>query len=250
MLLAVAATTAGCRSVTGPAGARPGPAAGTAGTGTAGPPGRLPDGGRLVVTTDNGVRLRPAGPDGAVRVDGGTSARWTRHGATWLLDLDCPAAPPSGAPCPRMPTVQVPAGAAVTVAARNAGVDAAGLTGTLDLATVNGDVTVEEAGGAHAALTLATRNGSVRATAVRALRIGATTVNGDVVLGCAAAPRTVTADTTNGSVGLTVPPGTPPYAVTASTGHGPARIALPTTTGGDRSLTLHTVNGEVTAGTS
>ncbi|MDI5964381.1 DUF4097 family beta strand repeat-containing protein [Streptantibioticus silvisoli] len=210
--------------------------------------GTLPSGGHLVIVTDNGVVLRPA--DGRrAAADRTVRSRWTRHGSTWVLDLACPAHPPAGAGCPRTPTVEVPAGTSVTVSARNAGVDAAGLTGSLDLTTVNGDVTVEKAGSAHATVRLTTRNGSVRATGLRAAHLGAVTVNGDVVLGCSAAPGTVDATTTNGSVGVTVPPGGPGYAVGARTTNGRTDVTLPTAAAGSpRTMTLRTVNGDVTAG--
>lgn len=245
-VVAVGLAAAGCRSVTGPAGAQgDAPAASPAASGGSA---AVPAGARLVVSTDDGVRLRPAaGPH--VAWDAGVTARWSRHGGTWVLDLACPATEPAGRSCPRMPTVLVPAGADVTVSARDAGIDAGGLTGTLDLSTVNGDVTLERTGGAHAALTLATRNGSIRTTGAEAARVGATTVNGDVVLDCGNAPTTVDASTTNGSVALTVPPGSAPYAVHTATGNGHPRVTLPTATGGPRVLTLRTVNGDVTAGT-
>lgn len=210
--------------------------------------GRLPAGGRLVIETDNGVRLRPA-PGNGVAVDRSVRATRTEHGSLWVVDLDCPA--PSAAPgadCPRMPTVEVPAAVAVTVTARDAGIDASGLTGNLDLTTVNGDVTVEESGGTHAVVALTTRNGSVRGSGLRAARLGATTVNGDVVLACADAPGSVDADTTNGSVRLSVPHPSPAYAVTTATSNGHAYVTLPTTTGSTRHhLDLRTVNGDVTA---
>ena len=195
----------------------------------------------LVVTTDNGVRLRPA--DGhRVTVDGPTDATWSHHDRTWTLDLSCARHP---APCPRMPYVRVPDGVSVTVSARNAGIDAAGLTGALDLTTVNGDVTVTRSGAATAALRLATRNGSVRATALDAGRLHAATTNGDVLLACATAPSSVTATTTNGSVDVTLPHDAPAYTVTATTDNGRPTVAVPTHDARHGpAMTLTTVNGD------
>ncbi|MER6784068.1 DUF4097 family beta strand repeat-containing protein [Streptomyces sp. NPDC000658] len=136
----------------------------------------------------------------------------------------------------------------VTVSARNAGVDVAGLAAALDVTTVNGDVTMTRSGRDEAPLRLATRNGSVRATALDAGRLHATTTNGDVTLACATAPSDVTAATTNGSVGVTVPHGSPAYRVTADTDNGRATVGVPTTD--DREvpvMTLTTVNGDVDA---
>ncbi len=226
-------------------------AAGTAtgcGRHTAAPAGTaLPSGTRLVVVTDGGLRLRPADGD-RVTTDPATRARWSRHGRTRVLDLDCPGHPAAGHPCPREPTVEVPAGTPVSVTARNAGVDVAGLTGPLDLTTVNGDVTAQDSGDPHATVRLTTRNGSVRAHGLRAARIGGTTVNGDVDLDCATAPTAVTAATTNGSVTLTVPSGTPAYRATTATVNGHASITLPTAhPAPGRAITLRTVNGDITA---
>jgi DUF4097 and DUF4098 domain-containing protein YvlB len=204
---------------------------------------------RLLVETGNGVRLRPRADGGHVVVDDpGVRARFSSRDSLSVLDLDCP---PAGGDCARMPTVEVPSGTDVTVVARNAGVDVAGLTGDLHLTTVNGDVTVASAGGSRAAVALATRNGSVRSDRLRAATLSATTVNGDIDLGCAGAPAAVDADTTNGSVRLLVPQDSPPYAVTTATDNGHARLGLPTT-GDPRAprAALRTVNGDVTTAAS
>ncbi|MFH9863949.1 DUF4097 family beta strand repeat-containing protein [Streptomyces sp. NPDC017202] len=212
-------------------------------------------GAHLVITTDNGVRLRPADGDRVVVDDRGVGHRWTHHDGTWVMDLSCARPPEADGPCPRMPEVDVPAGTSVTVTARNAGIDVAGIDAALDLTTVNGDVTVtgsgngETAEGAEgAAVRLATRNGSVRADALRVTTLRAQTVNGDVVLHCATAPTGVAAATTNGSVRVVVPHDAPRYRVTATTDNGRPSVALPTDgTQDDRTMALTTVNGDVGA---
>jgi Putative adhesin len=230
-LLAAGCTGGGTPRFPGPA---PSPSAPPPGAGGAA---------RLVVTTDNGVRLRPA-DDSAAHVSGHVVVHWSHSGGSWVLDLSCPR---GGGACTRMPTVEVPGGTAVTVSARNAGIDVAGLTGSLDLSTVNGDVTGASAGRPAAAVRLATRNGSVRMTGVGAASLSATTVNGDVVLSCAGAPASVDAVTTNGSVDVTVPHGAPPYAVDASTRNGQRRVGVPVAAGAGHTMTLRTVNGDVAA---
>jgi hypothetical protein len=219
-----------------PTGPAPGP------SGASGTSGDIKEGGRLVVTTDNGVRLRPTG-GGRAAFRGDVRGSWSRHDGTWVLDLSCP----DGGSCSRMPTVEVPDRTAVTVSARNAGIDVAGLTGDLNLTTVNGDVTSTGVGSSAASVALTTRNGSVRATGLVAASLAATTVNGDVVLGCDDAPASVNALTTNGSVGLTVPRGAPAYRVDAVTRNGQSRVDLPKTPDGKDTLTLRTVNGDITA---
>ncbi|USQ85595.1 DUF4097 domain-containing protein [Streptomyces phaeoluteigriseus] len=223
---------------------------------TGGAPPLLAAGSHLMIVTDNGLRLRPADA-GRVAVDDHVDRRWSRHDDTWTLDLSCPdraehtgAVPDAGSDgaCPRMPRVSVPDAVRVTVRARNAGIDVAGVAAALDLTTVNGDVTVADSGRDDGAVRLSTRNGSVRATAVEGSRLYAATVNGDIVLGCAEAPSDVTAATTNGSVDVTVPHDSPAYRVTATTDNGTSRPALGGSDDGQgRAMTLSTVNGDVTA---
>lgn len=216
-------------------------------TDSAGAPATGASGSRLVITTDTGLRLRPT--DGhRVTVDDRVEAAWSHRGRTWTLDLSCRDQGRRSATCPRMPYVKVPDGMNVTVSARNAGVDAAGIDAALDLTTVNGDVTVTRSGRDNAAVRLSTRNGSVRATALAAHRLHAATTNGDVVLACATAPSTVTATTANGSVDVTVPHGAPAYRVTADTDNGRATTAVPTRDDSQgRDMTLITVNGDIDA---
>ncbi|MFF3501954.1 DUF4097 family beta strand repeat-containing protein [Streptomyces sp. NPDC003247] len=207
----------------------------------------------FLVTTENGLRLRPAEGE-RLAVDRRVDRRVTHRDGTWVVDLSCAAdgdrkgRAEGEEACPRMPEVDVPAGAVVTVLARNAGVEAVGVDAELDLSTVNGDVTVAGSGRDDARLRLATRNGSVAATAVRGFEVHAHTVNGDVTLGCAYAPDTVGASTTNGSVGVSVPADAPAYRVTARTANGRPSVTVPTGGAAEgRSMTLTTVNGDVTA---
>ncbi|WP_353945472.1 DUF4097 family beta strand repeat-containing protein [Streptomyces sp. HUAS MG91] len=196
---------------------------------------------RLVVTTGNGLRLRPTDGD-RVTVDDGVGHRWSHRDHTWVLDLTCEGQ------CPRMPRVGVPDDTAVTVVARNAGIDAAGIPGALDLTTVNGDVTVADSGADGAAVRLTTRNGSVRATGVRARSLAAETENGDVALDCADAPRRLSATTVNGTASAVLPHDAPAYRTTAATDNGHSFVSVPAEgASAGRTLTLSTVNGDVRA---
>lgn len=206
-----------------------------------------PSGEHLLIATDNGLRLRPA--DGRrVTVDDRVEGHWSHRDNVRTLDLSCDDRADGGHSCPRMPYVEVPDGLSITVTARNAGVDVAGVAAALDVTTVNGDVTVTRSGNRHAAVRLSTRNGSVRATALGAQRLHAETTNGDVTLGCAAAPSRVTATTVNGSVDVTVPSGSPAYRISAATDNGRVTTSVPTSRpDGNRAMTLTTVNGDVDA---
>ncbi|NSL43897.1 hypothetical protein [Streptomyces sp. 8P21H-1] len=115
----------------------------------------LSRGADLVISTDGGVRLRPADSDRA-GVDRHVRHTWSHRDGTWLLDLSCPARGDraDAGECPRMPAVEVPADTSVTVSARNAGIDVAGVSAALRLTTVNGDVTVTGSGRPDAAVRL------------------------------------------------------------------------------------------------
>ncbi|MEU0211212.1 DUF4097 family beta strand repeat-containing protein [Streptomyces canus] len=204
-------------------------------------------GDRVVIVTDNGLRLRPAeGP--RVTVDDRVDEHWSHRGKVWTLDLSCADRTKGDEGCPRMPYVEIPDGVSVTATARNAGVDVAGVAAALDITTVNGDVTVTRSGRDDADVRLSTRNGSVRATSVAAQRVHAATTNGDVVVGCTAVPSGVSAATVNGSVDVTVPHDSPAYRVTASTDNGRATVAVPAQRADrDHTMTLTTVNGDVDA---
>ncbi|MFE4451942.1 DUF4097 family beta strand repeat-containing protein [Streptomyces sp. NPDC056796] len=213
-----------------------------------GPPPSLEPGSRLVITTGDGVSLRPADGDRAV-TGTGTDSRWSRRGDTWVLRLSCPRhGGQDEGPCPRMPTIGVPAGVHVTVDARNAGIDVAGVAAGLDLTTVDGDVTVTRSGLGDATVRLTTRNGSVRAGTLSSAGLHAGTVNGDVTLSGATSPSRLTAATTNGSVRVTLPHDAPAYTVEAATRNGRTSVDIPPATeGGGHAMTLTSVNGDVSA---
>lgn len=213
-----------------------------------GAPPVLRPGAHLVITTGDGVRLRPADGDRAV-TEARIGSGWSHRDGLWVLDLSCPRHEGhEDGRCPRMPAVGVPAGVSVTVTARNAGIDATGITAGLDLTTVDGDVTVTRSGEDDATVRLVTRNGSVRTGALRAAGVHAATENGDVTLGSATSPARVTASTTNGSVRVSLPHGAPAYDVAATTRNGRASVAVPAATRENgHEMRLSTVNGDVTA---
>ncbi|WP_330452805.1 MULTISPECIES: DUF4097 family beta strand repeat-containing protein [unclassified Streptomyces] len=207
----------------------------------------LAQGVRLVVTTQGGVRV--VGTDGdRVTVDDSVLAHGDDgDGDTYTLDLPCDEADDRARPnCGGMPLVRVPSGVTLTVRARNAGIDVSDVRGGLSLSTVNGDVTVQDAGTKDARQHLVTRNGSVRATGLKGAGVEAETVNGDVDLGCATSPGTLDGVTRNGSVRVTLPAGAPAYATEARTVNGRSTTDVPAAGSSDHThrLTLRTVNGD------
>ncbi|MFJ7628565.1 DUF4097 family beta strand repeat-containing protein [Streptomyces sp. NPDC097595] len=215
----------------------------------------LAQGARLVITTQGGVRV--VGTDGdRVTVDDSVLAHGDDahgddgDGDTYTLDLPCDEGDDRArANCGGMPLVRVPAGVSLTVRARNAGIDVSDVRGGLSLSTVNGDVTVQDSGTKDARQHLVTRNGSVRATGLKGAGVEAETVNGDVDLGCATSPGTLSGVTRNGSARVTLPAGTPPYATEAHTVNGRSTSDIPVAERSDDAhrLTLRTVNGDTEA---
>ncbi len=207
----------------------------------------LADGSRLLVTTEGGVRIVGT-DDESVTVDEATPARWDADAATPTLDLLCDHGDERTQDnCGGMPLVHVPAGVTLTVRARNAGIEVDGVRGALTLNTVNGDVTVHDAGTKDARQHLVTRNGSVRADGLAARDVSVETVNGDVDLLCTTSPGTLDGVTRNGSVRVTLPAGGPPYETDASTVNGRTVVDVPTPAADSadrRRLTLRTVNGD------
>ncbi|NEC66139.1 DUF4097 family beta strand repeat-containing protein [Streptomyces sp. SID9727] len=205
---------------------------------------------RLVITTQGGVRV--VGTDGDhVTVDDSVLAHGDDgDGDVYTLDLPCDERDDRARDnCGGMPLVRVPAGVTLTVRARNAGIDVSNVRGGLNLSTVNGDVTVQDAGTKDARQHLVTRNGSVRATGLRGTGIDAETVNGDVDVRCATAPDTLSGITRNGSARVTLPADAPAYATDAHTVNGRSTTDIPAAEATDhtRRLTLRTVNGDTEA---
>jgi hypothetical protein len=61
-------------------------------------------------------------------------------------------------------------------------------------------------------------------------------------------PRSgLTTASVNGSVRVTLPAGSPSYAVTTNTDHGQARVTVPTAPDADHQLSRRTTNGDLSA---
>lgn len=208
----------------------------------------LTQGSRLVITTQGGVRVIGTDDD-HLTVDEAVLAHGDGDGGTYSLDLPCDEGDDRAkVNCGGMPLVRVPSGVTLTVRARNAGIDVSDVRGALSLSTVNGDVTVQDAGTKSARQHLVTRNGSVRATGLKGAGIEAETVNGDVDLGCAHSPGTLDGVTRNGSVRVTLPSDAPAYATDAQTVNGRSTTNIPSDASDHtHRLSLRTVNGDTEA---
>ena len=95
-----------------------------------------------------------------------------------------------------------------------------------------------------------TDNGRIEATSLRAPTMRADSDNGRVTLEFAAAPMTVEATTDNGPVEVVVPNTGEAYRLSIDTDNGRREQSVRVDPASDRSLTLRTNNGSVTARTA
>jgi hypothetical protein len=124
-------------------------------------------------------------------------------------------------------TVRVPGGASVKLTSSGGPVDVIGLTGDLRLVT---------------------GNGSVNAVQLQSQEVAVSADGGSVDLSFDSPPRTVEANTTNGSLQVLVP--TDSYAIDAAAANGSTQLNLPNELGAQRRLHLRSTNGSITVDTS
>jgi hypothetical protein len=189
----------------------------------------------------NGGVFTLHGGDGAVTVRQGSSPRvevsYTTHfglkkptvqavaGATGLeLSAKCPA-DLYDSYCSVDFTVLVPARTA------------------LDLSTGDGHVTLD---GVDGDVTVHSGDGRIEGSDLAATRLTATAGDGSVDLQWAVTPQSVRVSTGDGSVDLTVPEGSGPYAIDHRTGDGSTTIGVSVDPTAPRSMVLRTGDGDLT----
>jgi DUF4097 and DUF4098 domain-containing protein YvlB len=154
------------------------------------------------------------------------------------LDSSCPAAETCSVgydiTVPRAMTVQVSDNVGtIRLESLSGQVTAHTNAGNIDLSSVSGPIEIT----GHAGSILGQNVSSVRAT----LRLSA----GEIDVTFSAAPTTITAATTVGSVTLRVP-GTVPYAVDASVSVGSTRVSVTRSPASPHSITASTRTGSIT----
>jgi hypothetical protein len=116
------------------------------------------------------------------------------------------------------------------------------LDGPVDAATSDGSINASTLTGQ---LKLHSSDGSVNATELRSAKVDATTSDGSVRLSFDAAPATVTAHTSDGSIEVVVPSDGTAYDVTATTSDGSRQVKVPTDPGSARRMQLSTSDGSI-----
>jgi hypothetical protein len=137
----------------------------------------------------------------------------------------------------------VPTAAALTLTSSNGSISVDGVRGALNLQSNNGDVDVTSAPGP---LHMSSDNGSVSGTDLTSGQVQATSDNGDVTLGFATDPETVTASSDNGSVTVLLPRGPASYLVGATTDNGSRSVGVHVDSASDRHIVANSEDGDVT----
>lgn len=133
-------------------------------------------------------------------------------------------------------------GGPVDLASTNDTISVTGAEGAVTLRTTNGRLSVYDSSGP---LELRTGNGSIDVDGVDASEADVATSNGDVRLAFSNAPDRITATSSNGRVGITLPADAPAYAVNASTSLGSTDIGIRTDPGADRTIAAATSTGSI-----
>jgi len=176
-----------------------------------------------------------------VAYGGSTGAKWSLKGGTLALGPDCKGP----ASCDLRHRVEVPRGMAVRVESDNGDVTARGFRSALTIAADNGKVRVRDSSGP---LELSGDNGSVEATGIGSRRVTAEVDNGGLKLALTRVPERVEARGHNGSVTVELPRAA--YRVDAGADNGRARVEVPRNDSGERTVSAHSDNGDVTVRTA
>lgn len=140
--------------------------------------------------------------------------------------------------------VQVPRDVEIVVDGSNGSVSVAGSAAPLTLDSDNGSVEVDDVSGP---MELTSDNGRVEGTRLRSSIVNADSDNGRVVLEFDESPSNVVATSNNGRVEVVVPNDGTAYRVDMDTANGSENLDVPTDPNSDRTLTLRSDNGSVTA---
>jgi hypothetical protein len=203
------------------------------------------------VEVDNGtgsVRIVGVEDADAVTVTARISDGWRktghsveRDGDRLVVEASCPILFSQW--CNVRYTIEMPSDLAALVDADNGSVTVTDLAADVEASSDNGRVEVARIEGD---VRLDSDNGSVIATDLRTSTIEATSDNGRVSLELVAAPRTVIADSDNGSVEIVLPETDELYRVEASSDNGTVSAPIRQDPDSDRSITATSDNGDVT----
>jgi hypothetical protein len=171
----------------------------------------------------------------------GGSSTEIQDGATLRVVHDCPSL--IGLGCRGSYSISVPAGLSVSGHSSNGGISVAGVEGSIDVSTSNGTVTLTDLSGPE--VTARTSNGRIIGTFLSSPDVEVRTSNGQVSLTFVTAPTRVSVRTSNGSVEVGVPSGSPAYAVSASTSNGQTRTDIRTDPAAAATIEVASSNGNI-----
>ncbi len=191
---------------------------------------------RLVGTTASTVAVHARIDEGFIAADYRVEVVGDRleivGGCSWVADWRCSIDV----------TVEVPRGLDVEVRTDNGTVSAEDLDGSLQFESSNGDLRLANLAGV---VTAETDNGSVVGRGLDADTVVATSDNGDLDLELTRPPRGAVATSSNGDVDVRLPRDETAYALDATSDNGSLDTQIRTDPGSDRSIRLHSDNGDV-----
>ncbi len=158
------------------------------------------------------------------------------------LELRSDCGPISFGHCDAKYVVVVPRGLEVRIEAGSGDLRADGLTGTIELKTSSGDIDVS---GTSGAVVLEASSGDIKAEGLRADNASAHASSGDIELGFAMAPSTVTVETSSGDVDITLPEGSGAYNVETEASSGDEDVKVSTDTASARTIHAKASSGDV-----
>ncbi len=175
----------------------------------------------------------------------GTAAKpghssWTLNGDTLTLRVDC-----SGLvfKCGRRFQVAVPPDVSVVVHSGDGNDTVSGLSGSVVIEGGSGQVKVSNISGS---LKISTREGDITASATRSPIVRATSKDGNVDIGFAAAPQLVDIKSRVGNITAKVPIAGHRYRVSVTSGTGDARSKVPNDSQSSNVVQVSSANGNAT----
>lgn len=164
-----------------------------------------------------------------------------RDGDTLRLEQTCPLI--IGWGCRALISIEMPSDVEVSGSNSNGSITAESLDQPVSLTNSNGLVNVVDLSGP---VVLRTTNADLFALDMSSRMVDASTSNGRLQLEFAAAPRSILASSSNGTIDVYLPDDSPAYALDASTSNGEVIAEVRTDPSATDSMVLETSNGDIT----
>lgn len=164
-----------------------------------------------------------------------------QDGGTLRVEQRCPLI--IGWGCRAFFSIRMPSDVSVSGSTSNGSITAEVLDEPVSVTTSNGTINVVDL---SAPVVLRSSNGDVIALEMSSQEVDASTSNGRVQFEFDAAPSSVQARSSNGTIVVILPPDAPAYAVDASTSNGEVVTDVRTDPASADTIALETSNGDVT----